>query len=217
MYMFSTNHKNTSPFLLNKAAGTQTINVSPMMVFRRGVVRTMPSNPNPNTNRTTPVVNTVKEYAKSDGNKMKWGRPIWTFFHVLAEKIKPEEFQIVRKELLDIVFTICNTLPCPVCATHATEYMKGINFNTIQTREDLKMLFFNFHNSVNVRKNYKPFEYADLESVYSQMNTLNVFNNFIFAYQDRVRSIKLLSDDLYRKRLSKRIIEWLNENIQKFN
>ena len=24
--------------------------------------------------------------------KMKWGRPIWTFFHVMAQKIKPEYF-----------------------------------------------------------------------------------------------------------------------------
>ncbi len=35
--------------------------------------------------------------------KMKWGRPIWTFFHVTAEKIKPEFFDIVVREYLNYI------------------------------------------------------------------------------------------------------------------
>ena len=37
-----------------------------------------------------------KEYSPSDGDRIKWGRPTWRFFHVIAHKIKPEYFNQVR-------------------------------------------------------------------------------------------------------------------------
>lgn len=213
--MFSINHKNTSPHLLNKAAGIQTIQVSPMMVFRRRGINNQSNNNQRNTNQVN--INTVKTYSPSDGDKMKWGKHIWTFFHVLAEKVKPEMFSSVQTGLLDLIYSVCNSLPCPVCTEHATRYMKGINFNTIKTRDDLILMLYNFHNSVNARKNFKPFEYADLKKVYSPMNTIAVFNQFINVYKDRQRSIKLLADDLHRSRMSVKIIHWLKTNMQAFN
>jgi hypothetical protein len=33
---------------------------------------------------------------------MKWGRPIWTFFHVLSKKIKDEYFNLVINDSEDI-------------------------------------------------------------------------------------------------------------------
>ena len=70
--------------------------------------------------------------------EIKWGKPTWQFFHMLAHKIKPEYFKQVRIELLNTIYSICSTLPCPVCSEHAKQYMNSINFNNIQTKEDLK-------------------------------------------------------------------------------
>ncbi len=156
-----------------------------------------------------------KEYSPSDGNRLKWGRPTWRFFHVIAHKIKPEYFKQTRKEMLDIIYSICCTLPCPVCSEHAKQYMNGINFNTIQTKEDLKDMLFNFHNAVNVRKNYAPFSREELDATYGQFNTIAVAREFIFHYKDRHRSMKLVADDLMRSKISVNIQNWFN-GVHKF-
>jgi hypothetical protein len=157
-----------------------------------------------------PIV-TTKSFANSDGDKIKWGQPTWRFFHVIAHKIKPEYFKQVRQELLNNIYSICTTLPCPVCAQHATQYMNAQNFNNIQTKEDLKDMLFAFHNSVNARKNYKPMDKSELDSTYANFNLIAVAREFMYYYKDRNRSMKLLADDLLRSRLSVNIQKWFNE------
>ena len=155
-----------------------------------------------------------KEYSPSDGSRIKWGRPTWRFFHVIAHKIKPEHFKQVRKEMLDTIYSICSTLPCPVCSEHAKQYLNAINFNTIQTKEDLKDLLHNFHNAVNIRKNYAPFNREELDATYDQFNTVAVAREFMFYYKDRHRSVKLVADDLMRSRISVNIQNWFNSVYQ---
>lgn len=160
------------------------------------------------------LVQKPKEYSPSDGNKIKWGRPTWRFFHVIAHKIKPEYFKQVRKDMLDTIYSICSTLPCPVCSEHAKQYMNAINFNAIQTKEDLKDLLHNFHNAVNIRKNYAPFNREELDATYDQFNTVAVAREFMFYYKDRHRSVKLVADDLMRSRISVNIQNWFNSVYQ---
>ena len=155
-----------------------------------------------------------KEYSPSDGNRIKWGRPTWRFFHVIAHKIKPEHFKQARKEMLDAIYSICSTLPCPVCSEHAKQYLNAINFNTIQTKEDLKDMLYNFHNAVNIRKNYAPFSREELDASYDKFNTIEVAREFLFYYKDRHRSIKLVADDLIRSRISVNIQKWFNSVYQ---
>ena len=85
--------------------------------------------------------------------KVKWGEPTWFLLHTLSVKVKESEFKNIRVELLNQIYAICTNLPCPDCANHAKNYLDGINFNTIQTKEDLKMLLYTFHNNVNKRLN----------------------------------------------------------------
>ena len=51
--------------------------------------------------------------------KEVWGPCIWKTLHVLTVKIKEEYFSTQRQKLIDIIFQICNNLPCPMCASHA--------------------------------------------------------------------------------------------------
>ena len=97
--------------------------------------------------KVNPEISVVKETKKMD-----WGEPTWFLFHTLAEKVKEEEFQNIRVELLNIIYSICSNLPCPVCSTHAKQHLNGTNFNNIQTKQQLKDFFFHFHNIVNQRK-----------------------------------------------------------------
>lgn len=149
--------------------------------------------------------------------KMLWGAPIWFLFHTLAEKVQSENFLKVKTDLLNNIFTICKNLPCPTCAGHATDYMNKINFNAITTKEDLKMMLFNFHNSVNQRKNYAFFQLSDLDEKYSKAITINIFNNFLKHFQDKHKSIRMISDDIFRQRLAANLKVWFLNNIQYFN
>ena len=202
--MFSIVHRNTSSYSLNGQ------NNKPL-TMQFGRMR------QPILNNTNAVANLKPKiaFAPSDGDKIKWGKPTWQFFHMLAHKIKPEYFKQVRIELLNAIYSICVTLPCPVCSEHAKQYMNSINFNNIQTKEDLKDMLFIFHNTVNVRKNYEPFKRENLDETYSKINTVAVAREFMFHYKDRQRSMKLLSDDLLRSKISVNIQNWFN-NVYQF-
>ena len=148
--------------------------------------------------------------------KMKWGRPIWTFFHVMAQKMKPEYFQMVIKEFIRFILLICATLPCPVCSTHASEYMRSINMNNIRSKNDLIHLFYNFHNVVNQRKGYAVLQ-RDQIPAYENANTVIVIKDFVRAFEDKSRAMKLMADDLSRARISGQLKFWINGNLQYFD
>jgi hypothetical protein len=149
--------------------------------------------------------------------QMKWGEPTWFLFHTLAEKVKPEYFPQIRKELLDVIYTICVNLPCPTCAVHATQHMNGINYSTIQTKQQLKDVLFSFHNTVNGKKQFPLFDYSDLDAKYSAANTVQIIQNFMMHFQDKHSSIHMIANDMHRARIAVILKKWFNENIQYFN
>ena len=166
-----------------------------------------------------PIVQPKNEVIVDEPEKKKmiWGPAIWFLFHTLAEKIKIESFSSIRNELLNNIYSISVNLPCPICATHAKEYLDKINFNTIQTKEQFKMLLFHFHNDVNKRKNYPLFSRDELDEKYSKANTVNIIHNFMYYFQDRSRSPKLIANDLQRQRIARVLKEWFINHIIYFD
>jgi hypothetical protein len=162
------------------------------------------------------IINRQPEQIQEPEKKILWGPAIWFLLHTMAEKVKPELFSSIRVELLNNIYSICVNLPCPLCSNHAKEYLDKINFNTIQTKLDLKILLFNFHNDVNKRKNYALFSREELDEKYSRANTVNIIHNFIIFFQDKYRSPKLIADDLQRKYIAIRLREWFSHNIHSF-
>jgi hypothetical protein len=148
--------------------------------------------------------------------KMLWGPAIWYLFHTLAEKVKPEAFPSIRKELLNNIYSICIHLPCPVCSDHAKEYLNKINFNAITTKDELKHMLFTFHNVVNQRKGYTQFTIQELNEKYSNANTVNIIQNFMIYFKDKHRSPKLMADDLQRARISSVLQDWFRNHIREF-
>lgn len=154
---------------------------------------------------------------KPEGKKMKWGEPIWFFFHTMAEKINPDKFHIIRIRFFQIVSNICKNLPCPICSEHATQYLNNTNLNTIQTKEQLIDFFFTFHNSVNLRKGEPLFQIEQLHDKYSKANIVNIINNFLVNFTDKSFNMRMLADDFQRKQITKDIKSWLTDNLQYFN
>ena len=170
----------------------------------------------PNVVRPTPAV--VEEPAPTTSTKkMKWGEPTWFLFHTLAEKIKPEYYAELQKELLNLIYTICSNLPCPNCAKHATQYLNAVNFNTLTTKESLQLLLHRFHNEVNLRKGFAEFPLEQLKPKYSAANTVNIIHNFMPYFEDRVGSVRLIADNLHRSRVALQIKAWFNKNIGFFD
>ena len=153
---------------------------------------------------------------QSESKKIKWGEPFWNLFHVLAEKVNENDFLRIRVDFLNIIYTICSNLPCPDCTNHAVHYLNGVNFNTIKTKDDLKTLFFNFHNSVNARKGYPIFQRGDLDAKYKSGNLLAIIENFLMHFKTRPYSVKLFTETLHRDRITKTLIAWFRSNLSCF-
>jgi hypothetical protein len=148
---------------------------------------------------------------------MLWGEPTWLFLHTLAEKLKEEDFNIVKIGFLNIIYTICINLPCPNCAEHAKKYLDGINFKTIDTKTKLKELLFNFHNMVNSKKRMDVMTIDDCNKKYALANTHNIIYNFINSFEKGNKIRSLISDDFHRQQISKYIKSWLSDNISHFD
>lgn len=158
--------------------------------------------------------NTHYNIPKSE-EKPYWGPPTWILFHSLAEKIKDEHFNTIKTELCNYILKVCLQLPCPICAKHAREYMKSVNFNNITTKQSLKKMLFDFHNAVNDRKNYSKFTMSELESTYSKSDLIPVFNNFLKNYHTN-GMVRYMSETITRNELKKQFSGWFKKNMHCF-
>lgn len=159
---------------------------------------------------TTSNVKVITEEEKI--KEMLWGEPTWFLFHTLAEKIKPQYFNTLRNKLFGFIKSICNNLPCPDCAKHATQYMNKINFDAIVNKEQLKLLLFKFHNEINSKKKYKLFEFTNLDSKYSSAITINIVRNFFVHFSKKNFSVRLDTSNYQRTLLLKEFRFWLEKN-----
>ncbi len=203
--MFSQVNRRTHPLLQNTSNNIPNVQMNFMNFRANRVYPTPPPNPVP----PQPVA--------TDTKKMVWGEPTWFFLHTIAHKVKDDSFIIVRHQLLHYIYAVCTNLPCPFCARHAKTYLDSVNFNAIQTKNDLKILLFTFHNEVNSRKQYPIFDMANLDAKYSSAITVRIFNNFIQHFKDKHRAPGMIADDLFRSKLSADITGWFRENNYHFD
>jgi hypothetical protein len=154
----------------------------------------------------------IRPPQKTQNDEMTWGKPIWYFLHSFASNIKDDAFIEKRQEILKLIFLLCINLPCHICSEHAKQYLNGINFNNIVSKDDLIHKLYLFHNSVNKRKNYPLYKESDL-SKYNDVNMTNVVNNFIRAYNS---SNKLNIYSMSRNESFSYIKKWLHANYNTF-
>jgi len=127
-----------------------------------------------------------------------------------------EHFHLIIGGFMQMITSICSVLPCPVCSKHAIEYLNSKNTNNIRSKQELIQFFHAFHNSVNERKGYPIFPLESVVSTYENANTYAVIREFMFHFEDRHRSAKLIVDDFMRRRIVPQVKTWINTNIQYF-
>ena len=180
------------------------------MLSFRGRVRPVANVPTIQENPTSAV------QVPTGPKKMSWGEPTWALFHVLAEKVKDEEFERIRLELLNVIYTICSNLPCPDCANHAAMYLNDIRYQNIQTKAQLKNMLWAFHNVVNKKKDFPQFPRDQLETKYAAYPLIPVLHAFMVKFQDKHRSIRMIADDFHRSKISEKLKGWFNDHISSF-
>jgi len=94
---------------------------------------------------------------------MSWAPITWIFLHSFSFKVNEEYFNNNKSTCFQIVNYICQNLPCPMCQSHATKYLKDHSLYICKTKEDFKNYIWTFHNSVNYRLKKQIFDYKDLE------------------------------------------------------
>lgn len=147
---------------------------------------------------------------------MKWGEPTWTLFHTLAHKIDESQFSRLSKEFIDLIKTICHTLPCPDCAMHASQYVSKVNWSAVRTKRDLIVILWEFHNEVNKRKGFSQFPLERLEETYGGKNVVEVIRIFMVHYEDKNSKgpNSAIASKFHRQRVASRLKVWFNENIR---
>ena len=143
-----------------------------------------------------------------------WGTPTWYFFHTLAEKIKENEYDGIKVEVLSYIKNICSVLPCPDCRDHAVKFMKRINIGHVNTKEELKHMLYIFHNSINTRKNLPQYSVDELE-LYKRGNFSKIFAYF---KQEMGRALhnRQLNEAMARQMVLKNVTIFLQNNRDKF-
>lgn len=140
--------------------------------------------------------------------KNNWGKPTWFLFHTLAEKVREDSFSKIKNELFHIIHIICINLPCPICASHAKQYIENVNIHSIQTKEQFKDMLFQFHNTVNARKNYPEFTKENL-NMYSSANLDNIIQYFMISFKDKSRNVRMISNEMFRNMVLSQVSKWL--------
>jgi hypothetical protein len=149
------------------------------------------------------------------GNIKLWGPATWLFFHTLVECIKDEHYDTTYTTLFDFIKQISVLLPCQKCSQHAGAYLKNIRADQLQTREQFRLMLFQFHNHVNTNKKLPLFDAEQLE-MYKHQRFHLVLDNFFAHYQSK-RDMSQLNQSFRRKLLTSNLVQWFQNNSFKFH
>jgi|TARA_B110000285_G_scaffold233546_1_gene307671 hypothetical protein len=171
--------------------------------------------PLPYDNKKLSNVN-IQTSTTSNIPKILWGPSIWDLLHCLAEKIKNDSYSSLKTDIFFHIQSICNNLPCPSCSVHATQYLQKVDFSKLRTKEDFKMMLYNFHNVVNKRIGRPEYQFNELTMRYNNKDFYDVINSFFKFFENKHKTVNMLSNDIYTMRISKNIKSWLSANISHF-
>jgi hypothetical protein len=150
-------------------------------------------------------------------SKSLWGPPCWSLMHVLATRIKEEDFENKKESLWLVINEICNNLPCPECRQHAVSLMKQTKkASVLKSKDNLELFLFDFHNLVNKKKGLKLFTKEEYNLKYKKENIRDIVFNFINIFNASARNNNLMTDAFHRQRFIQKFIAWINVNKESF-
>lgn len=149
-------------------------------------------------------------------SKSVWGPATWEMIHCLVLKTNDIDNVNNIESIKNIISSICSNLPCPICSTHATSYLKTNFFSQINNIVNLRMFIFNFHNKVNQRLKKNGLDYSAHISKYNEIKLINVVNNFIKIYNTN-SGVTMILYSFHKKQLIQQIKSYFINNIKLYN
>ena len=144
-----------------------------------------------------------------------WGPAVWNLFHTLIEQLNENAFQIIAPQMYEQFVRICKFLPCPDCASDATNFLAKVNFkNNIKSKVEFRNTFYLFHNWVNARKRKPLFNYGNI-AIYSKYNIIVVINKFLSVYHTK-GNMKMLNESFKRSLIVSTFRSWFTAVIGAF-
>ena len=148
-------------------------------------------------------------------SKSEWGNITWILFHSLIEQLKEDSPNKIIKETFLNIKQICNNLPCPYCRDHAMNYLNKYKKYNFDTKDKLKIFFYTFHNTVNVKLKKKVLEINILDK-YKNVNLNNILTAFKYIYLKRQQT-KMLLYNFHRKMAVEKFLNFIKNNKIYFN
>ena len=111
----------------------------------------------------------------------EWGPVTWLFLHVLVEKVIDNDYHSCKNDIIKIISSVINILPCPFCRQWAIDYTKSHPLNSCATKIQLKQYIYQLHNAVNAKLSKPLAENESLEK-YKQYNLTTVYFYYVNFY-----------------------------------
>tara|TARA_Y100000389_G_scaffold64334_1_gene60388 strand:+ start:531 stop:989 length:459 start_codon:yes stop_codon:yes gene_type:complete len=118
--------------------------------------------------------------------KSRWSIPTWYLFHGIAEKMDEQYYKENYFKVFQLFILICENIPCPMCRKEASTKIRKVNVHNINSKEKLKLFWFNFHNDVNIRLGKKLFSMEGMkkyEKIVIKKAMIWFDKNFFFNFK----------------------------------
>lgn len=148
--------------------------------------------------------------------KEEWGPCIWNLLHCITIKIKDDKFSEEKNNIIKIINNICNNLPCPMCAAHATQILIKYKFEKIDTKERLIKVIFFLHNEVNNSLKKKLYSYNNLIDKYSKYNFIDVLNKYYSIMNKSNYNEKMMLYSFHKKKFLVEYKKYFLNNIKQY-
>ena len=151
-----------------------------------------------------------------------WGPPIWSFIHIFCQNINEQQLLSNKGNIHNFLSSILCNLPCPDCSYHARQFIINCNFNNLNSKQDLIMLFFMFHNKVSARAHSKNPKYKDADiNVLDQCKNRNTKDAFRIYHAEwikasSIKNILAMTSTFSRHIFMENTIKWMKTHLHLF-
>ena len=103
-----------------------------------------------------------------------------------------------------------------IAEVSASPFTSPYNPKMIKTKTELKMLYINFHNTVNIRKGKPVFSLEDADAKYKNANVKLIIEYFFQIYGKKTVNVKLMVNNFHKDILLSEFKSWITQNISVF-
>lgn len=146
-----------------------------------------------------------------------WGNACWQLFHSTAVNLNEDDVQLIP-EILNLIYLICNNLPCPECTKHATQTLNRLQKNHINSKEKLIKCLWEFHNLVNKNAGNPFFTREKHDVIYKNKDLNKILKHWVIVMSQSWNGgdYHHMLHSMSRKKMIQRVVLFFNKNKNAF-